>query len=80
MACPVLWGRQGFILLLSLADDFKCPIKEEVALTAGEWEVLARHGSKVGVIFILLQSLSSALSAPSPGLSPPSLLGPARTA
>ncbi|NXU63578.1 DPP9 peptidase, partial [Horornis vulcanius] len=30
-------------------DDFKCPIKEEIALTAGEWEVLARHGSKVGV-------------------------------
>ncbi|OXB70227.1 UNVERIFIED_CONTAM: hypothetical protein H355_004855, partial [Colinus virginianus] len=27
-------------------DDFKCPIKEEVALTGGEWEVLARHGSK----------------------------------
>lgn len=34
-----------------LLDDFKCPIKEEVALTGGEWEVLARHGSKVVVIF-----------------------------
>uniref|UniRef100_U3JEM2 dipeptidyl-peptidase IV n=1 Tax=Ficedula albicollis TaxID=59894 RepID=U3JEM2_FICAL len=30
-------------------DDFKCPIKEEIALTAGEWEVLARHGSKIWV-------------------------------
>ena len=28
--------------------DFKCAIKEEVTLTSGEWEVLARHGSKVG--------------------------------
>lgn len=28
-------------------DDFKCQIEEEVALTNGEWEVLARHGSKV---------------------------------
>ncbi|XP_037679900.1 dipeptidyl peptidase 9 isoform X4 [Choloepus didactylus] len=27
-------------------DEFKCPIKEEIALTSGEWEVLARHGSK----------------------------------
>uniref|UniRef100_H2TG12 dipeptidyl-peptidase IV n=1 Tax=Takifugu rubripes TaxID=31033 RepID=H2TG12_TAKRU len=27
--------------------DFKCAIKEEVTLTSGEWEVLARHGSKV---------------------------------
>uniref|UniRef100_A0A8C5U4Q2 dipeptidyl-peptidase IV n=1 Tax=Malurus cyaneus samueli TaxID=2593467 RepID=A0A8C5U4Q2_9PASS len=32
-----------------LADDFKCPIKEEIALTGGEWEVLARHGSKIWV-------------------------------
>uniref|UniRef100_A0AAR2LMH4 dipeptidyl-peptidase IV n=1 Tax=Pygocentrus nattereri TaxID=42514 RepID=A0AAR2LMH4_PYGNA len=30
-------------------DDFKCPIKEEVTLTSGEWEVLARHGSKIWV-------------------------------
>uniref|UniRef100_A0A8C2GZT4 dipeptidyl-peptidase IV n=1 Tax=Cyprinus carpio TaxID=7962 RepID=A0A8C2GZT4_CYPCA len=29
--------------------DFKCPIEEEVALTSGEWEVLARHGSKIWV-------------------------------
>ncbi|XP_077391405.1 dipeptidyl peptidase 9-like [Festucalex cinctus] len=27
-------------------DHFKCPIKEEVALTSGEWEVMANHGSK----------------------------------
>eukprot|EP00063_Salmo_salar_P029936 XP_014004771.1 PREDICTED: dipeptidyl peptidase 9-like isoform X3 [Salmo salar] len=30
-------------------EDFKCPIKEEVTLTSGEWEVLARHGSKIWV-------------------------------
>ncbi|XP_043909724.1 dipeptidyl peptidase 9 isoform X2 [Protopterus annectens] len=30
-------------------DDFKCPVKEEMALTSGEWEVLARHGSKIWV-------------------------------
>ncbi|XP_076215438.1 dipeptidyl peptidase 9 isoform X1 [Aptenodytes patagonicus] len=30
-------------------DDFKCAIKEEIALTGGEWEVLARHGSKIWV-------------------------------
>uniref|UniRef100_A0A7N9AYH2 dipeptidyl-peptidase IV n=1 Tax=Mastacembelus armatus TaxID=205130 RepID=A0A7N9AYH2_9TELE len=29
--------------------DFKCVIKEEVPLTSGEWEVLARHGSKIWV-------------------------------
>uniref|UniRef100_A0A8C7GGS7 dipeptidyl-peptidase IV n=1 Tax=Oncorhynchus kisutch TaxID=8019 RepID=A0A8C7GGS7_ONCKI len=29
--------------------DFKCAIKEEVTLTSGEWEVLARHGSKIWV-------------------------------
>uniref|UniRef100_A0A8C9JJN3 dipeptidyl-peptidase IV n=1 Tax=Panthera tigris altaica TaxID=74533 RepID=A0A8C9JJN3_PANTA len=39
-----------FHLFLSLlADEFKCPIKEEIALTSGEWEVLARHGSKIWV-------------------------------
>uniref|UniRef100_A0A7N6ARH4 dipeptidyl-peptidase IV n=1 Tax=Anabas testudineus TaxID=64144 RepID=A0A7N6ARH4_ANATE len=30
-------------------EDFKCAIKEEVTLTSGEWEVLARHGSKIWV-------------------------------
>ncbi|XP_052459508.1 dipeptidyl peptidase 9 isoform X5 [Carassius gibelio] len=30
-------------------DDFRCPIEEEVALTSGEWEILARHGSKIWV-------------------------------
>ncbi|KAK9409004.1 dipeptidyl peptidase 9 [Crotalus adamanteus] len=29
--------------------DFKCPLKEEAALTSGEWEVLARHGYKIWV-------------------------------
>lgn len=33
--------------LVSSADDFKCVIKEEVALTSGEWEVLVHHGAKV---------------------------------
>ncbi|CAL8281303.1 unnamed protein product [Lota lota] len=32
-----------------LEGDFKCAIKEEVTLTSGEWEVLARHGSKIWV-------------------------------
>uniref|UniRef100_A0A8D0CJB0 dipeptidyl-peptidase IV n=1 Tax=Scleropages formosus TaxID=113540 RepID=A0A8D0CJB0_SCLFO len=31
------------------SDYFRCPIKEEVPLTSGEWEVLARHGSKIWV-------------------------------
>uniref|UniRef100_A0A667Z0N5 dipeptidyl-peptidase IV n=1 Tax=Myripristis murdjan TaxID=586833 RepID=A0A667Z0N5_9TELE len=30
-------------------DDFKCPIKEELTLTSGEWEVLANHGAKIWV-------------------------------
>uniref|UniRef100_H3D0G3 dipeptidyl-peptidase IV n=1 Tax=Tetraodon nigroviridis TaxID=99883 RepID=H3D0G3_TETNG len=29
--------------------DFKCAVKEEITLTSGEWEVLARHGSKIWV-------------------------------
>lgn len=33
--------------LCIFVDDFKCPVKEEVPITSGEWEVLARHGSKV---------------------------------
>lgn len=35
------------MLLFMFLDDFKCPVKEEVTVTSGEWEVLARHGSKV---------------------------------
>lgn len=53
------WVRQGLILLSFLPDDFKCPIKEEVALTGGEWEVLARHGSKVVVTFVLSCSITA---------------------
>lgn len=34
-------------MVFSSAGDFKCAVKEEVTLTSGEWEVLARHGSKV---------------------------------
>ncbi|KAM4707534.1 dipeptidyl peptidase 9 isoform 2-T4 [Discoglossus pictus] len=30
-------------------DTFKCHIREEMALTSGDWEVLARHGSKIWV-------------------------------
>uniref|UniRef100_A0A8B9TPK3 dipeptidyl-peptidase IV n=1 Tax=Anas platyrhynchos TaxID=8839 RepID=A0A8B9TPK3_ANAPL len=30
---------------LPAPSDFKCPIKEEIAITSGEWEVLGRHGS-----------------------------------
>uniref|UniRef100_UPI003AAE309B dipeptidyl peptidase 9-like isoform X8 n=1 Tax=Centroberyx gerrardi TaxID=166262 RepID=UPI003AAE309B len=30
-------------------DNFKCPIKEELTLTSGEWEVLANHGAKIWV-------------------------------
>uniref|UniRef100_A0A669CDC5 dipeptidyl-peptidase IV n=1 Tax=Oreochromis niloticus TaxID=8128 RepID=A0A669CDC5_ORENI len=31
------------------SDDFKCPVKEEVMVTSGEWEVLANHGAKIWV-------------------------------
>lgn len=31
------------------AGDFKCLIKEEIAITSGEWEVLGRHGSNVSL-------------------------------
>uniref|UniRef100_A0A6I8NF23 dipeptidyl-peptidase IV n=1 Tax=Ornithorhynchus anatinus TaxID=9258 RepID=A0A6I8NF23_ORNAN len=34
---------------LPAPSDFKCPIKEEVAITSGEWEVLGRHGSNIRV-------------------------------
>uniref|UniRef100_A0A8C0HAU2 dipeptidyl-peptidase IV n=1 Tax=Chelonoidis abingdonii TaxID=106734 RepID=A0A8C0HAU2_CHEAB len=33
----------------SCGGDFKCPIKEELAITSGEWEVLGRHGSNIRV-------------------------------
>eukprot|EP00061_Rhincodon_typus_P019042 g48480.t1 len=33
-------------------DDFKCPIKEELPLTGGDWEVLGRHGSTNFDMFI----------------------------
>ena len=29
------------------SDDFKCPVKEELTITSGKWEVLANHGAKV---------------------------------
>uniref|UniRef100_A0AAQ5ZPR6 dipeptidyl-peptidase IV n=1 Tax=Amphiprion ocellaris TaxID=80972 RepID=A0AAQ5ZPR6_AMPOC len=39
----------SMLTLILSAGDFKCAIKEEVTLTSGEWEVLARHGSKIWV-------------------------------
>lgn len=43
---PVCFSYR-FSVLFCFVGDFKCAIKEEVTLTSGEWEVLARHGSKV---------------------------------
>uniref|UniRef100_A0A4W3JUY0 dipeptidyl-peptidase IV n=1 Tax=Callorhinchus milii TaxID=7868 RepID=A0A4W3JUY0_CALMI len=42
-------GCAGLTVTSLFLDDFKCPIKEEIALTCGEWEVLARHGSRIWV-------------------------------
>uniref|UniRef100_A0A8C5GM05 dipeptidyl-peptidase IV n=1 Tax=Gouania willdenowi TaxID=441366 RepID=A0A8C5GM05_GOUWI len=47
-------SKTGFSHLYKITSllqpgDFKCAIKEEVTLTGGEWEVLARHGSKIWV-------------------------------
>ncbi|KAG8440767.1 hypothetical protein GDO86_006488 [Hymenochirus boettgeri] len=39
---------RGSLDLLGLSD-FRCPLKEEVAVTSGEWEVLGRHGSTIRV-------------------------------
>lgn len=48
LCVPIIASWSPFTLFLSLfPDEFKCPVKEEIALTSGEWEVLARHGSKV---------------------------------
>lgn len=37
--------------------DFKCPVKEEVTITSGEWEVLANHGAKVKPDYISVAAL-----------------------
>uniref|UniRef100_A0A665UJU5 dipeptidyl-peptidase IV n=1 Tax=Echeneis naucrates TaxID=173247 RepID=A0A665UJU5_ECHNA len=47
-------SKTGFSHLYKITSllqpgDFKCAIKEEITLTSGEWEVLARHGSKIWV-------------------------------
>ncbi|KAH0620092.1 hypothetical protein JD844_014680 [Phrynosoma platyrhinos] len=34
---------------LPTPSDFLCPIKEELPITSGEWEVLGRHGSNIRV-------------------------------
>lgn len=44
---------KSLIIHVLFIGDFKCPIKEELAITSGEWEVLGRHGSNV-CPFILL--------------------------
>lgn len=46
---PVVSHRSIYLSVYPLLspDDFKCPVKEEVTITSGEWEVLANHGSKV---------------------------------
>lgn len=44
-------------------DDFKCQIKEEVTITSGEWEVLARHGSKVSCMLTANTILYSYITA-----------------
>ncbi|XP_053559141.1 dipeptidyl peptidase 9 isoform X2 [Bombina bombina] len=36
-------------LIVPTTDTFKCDIRDEVALTGGDWEVLGRHGAKVWV-------------------------------
>ncbi|XP_075431453.1 dipeptidyl peptidase 8 isoform X2 [Ascaphus truei] len=41
-------ASRGNADLLGLSD-FRCPVKEEVAVTSGEWEVLGRHGSIIRV-------------------------------
>lgn len=62
--------RAPSAFLLSLfPDEFKCAIKEEIALTSGEWEVLARHGSKVPVpVHACAHTRAHALRAPSRAL------------
>uniref|UniRef100_A0A670KBP9 dipeptidyl-peptidase IV n=1 Tax=Podarcis muralis TaxID=64176 RepID=A0A670KBP9_PODMU len=37
------------LCLFFAPEDFKCPLRKELALTSGEWEVLARHGYKIWV-------------------------------
>lgn len=59
-------GAPSALLLPLFADEFKCAIKEEIALTSGEWEVLARHGSKVPVpVHARARTRAHALRAPS---------------
>lgn len=50
-----------FFFLSLPSGDFKCPVKEEVTVTSGEWEVLANHGAKVKVLptFRCLQLMDS---------------------
>uniref|UniRef100_A0A3Q3WCQ6 dipeptidyl-peptidase IV n=1 Tax=Mola mola TaxID=94237 RepID=A0A3Q3WCQ6_MOLML len=45
-----LYKITSLLHLYSLTPgDFKCPVKEEVTVTSGEWEVLANHGAKIWV-------------------------------
>lgn len=43
--------------------DFKCPIKEEIAITNGEWEVLGRHGSNVSLCSCCMDILQATHTA-----------------
>lgn len=45
--CVIYFIYQLLHLSSLSPDDFKCPVKEEVTVTSGEWEVLANHGAKV---------------------------------
>lgn len=62
-------GAPSPLFLSLLPDEFKCPVKEETALTSGEWEVLARHGSKVPESpCTLVHTCAQTRSGPSPNL------------
>uniref|UniRef100_A0A8C4R8X0 dipeptidyl-peptidase IV n=1 Tax=Eptatretus burgeri TaxID=7764 RepID=A0A8C4R8X0_EPTBU len=39
------WSEQS----IATSDDFVCPLKEEVPLTSGEWEVLGQQGAQTWV-------------------------------
>uniref|UniRef100_A0A8D3D6P8 dipeptidyl-peptidase IV n=1 Tax=Scophthalmus maximus TaxID=52904 RepID=A0A8D3D6P8_SCOMX len=47
-------SKTGFCHLYKITsvlqrEDFKCPVKEELTVTSGEWEVLANQGAKIWV-------------------------------
>lgn len=57
-----MWSVKCASVKSLFAGDFKCPIKEEIAITSGEWEVLGRHGSNVSLCFccmVILQAVQA---------------------